>query len=251
MSQARERARIEKIRKTNLLTERHRRMQQLLYELPPQYLNNELRIMIAERAVETVNELINIQHDPRLEKYLEEDLQFLNELRVKNPKFKAVPIQNEAKAKEVRGTLEVLYNFIESQHKNKRLNASNTKKYLDHIRLSVCQSKADLFACKAESASKTKPRVAIHNYHSAIDAYKELPQHPQAQKAITLYRAKIKALEELANQNNQKVKDQAKQNEPQAANQKEETPDTQSKEWDEFLGDGKGLQQKKNQYDDK
>ncbi|MFT6904122.1 MAG: hypothetical protein ACJAS1_000767, partial [Oleiphilaceae bacterium] len=50
LSQARERARIEKIRRTNICNERYQRMQLLLHDLPPQYLNNELRIMIAERS---------------------------------------------------------------------------------------------------------------------------------------------------------------------------------------------------------
>jgi len=120
---------------------------------------------------------------------------------------------------------------------------------LAQIKLATCQSKADLFSGKAESASKTKPRVAIHNYHSAIDAYKELPEHPLARKAIAVYRAKIKALEELANQNNQKVKDQANQNAPQT-DQKEEKPSTQNQEWDEFMDDGKDWQKKNSQYDD-
>jgi len=248
MSQARERARIEKIRKTNQLTERHRRMQQLLYDLPPQYLNNELRIMIAERAVETVGELIKIQGDARLERYLESDMQFLNELREKNPKFQAVPVTTEAKAKEVRGILEVLHNFIEIQHKNKRLDTNSAKKYSTQIKLAVCQSKADLFAGRAQQASKTKPRVAIHNYHSAIDAYKEFAGNPQAQKHISIYRQKIKALEAMANKDNEKFKEQTKDNKDASAAPKDEDA-PQNKEWDKFMDKGDDWQIK-NQYDD-
>jgi hypothetical protein len=238
LAQARERARIEKIRKINILTERHNRMQQLLHELPPQYLNNELRIMIGESAVETAAELIQINNNDRLKGYLAADHEYLKELREKNPKFPPVPVKTEAKAKEVRGYLEVLQRYIQTQHKRKRLPAANAKKYLDHITISICQSKADLFCGRAEDAnSKGKPRVSIHNYHSAIDAFKEYAKHPVAAKSISIYRAKIKALEELASQNSQKPKEQS------GANNKPE-----NEEWDSFMDQGNDWQ-KKNDYD--
>lgn len=238
ISQARERARIEKIRKTNVLTERHNRMQQLMHDLPPQYLNNELRIMIAERSAETVKELLLLNNTERLQGYLTADHDYLKNLRENNPKFQPIPVKTEAKAKEVRSYLEVLQRFVQSQHKAKRLSAGSAKKYLDHITLSICQSKADLFVGKAEAGNKNgKPRVAIHNYHNAIDAFKEFASHPQAAKAIALYKAKIKALEEVADQHNQKFREQ-EEAKKQAGNQ----------EWDNFLEDDDSWQ-KKNTYD--
>ena len=107
-AQAREKARLERIRKSNVLTERHNRMQQLLHELPPQYLNNELRIMIAERSVETLNELMQINDSERLKGYLAADHDYLKQMRESNPKFKPVKVTSEGKAKEVRSYLEVL-----------------------------------------------------------------------------------------------------------------------------------------------
>jgi len=236
-AQARERARIEKIRKSNVLTERHRRMQQLLHDLPPQYINNELRIMIAERSVQTLNELLQLNNNDRLKGYLAADHDYLKQIREKNPKFQAIPVKTEEKAKEVRTILEILQRFIQTQHKNKQLTAASTKKYLDHITLSICQSKADLFCGRAEQANKNgKPRVAIHNYHSAIDAFKEFIQNPQAAKSVSMYKAKIKALEELADQNNQKLKEKAASGEEQG-----------NSEWDSFGKEDDW--QKKNDYD--
>ena len=146
--------------------------------------------------------------------------------------------KSEAKAKEVRSYLEILHRFIQSQHKAKRLSAGSTKKYLDHITLSICQSKADLYCGRAEAANANgKPRVAIHNYHSAIDAFKEFATLPQAAKAIALYKAKIKALDEVADQHNKKFRDQG-------GAKKQEG----NKEWDSFLDD-EDPWQKKNNYD--
>lgn len=238
ISQARERARMQKIRRSNICNERYQRMQQLLHELPPQYLNNELRIMIAERSAETLNELLRLNKDARHEGYLKADLEYLKQLRENNPKFKAVKITSEAKAKEVRTNLEVLHRFIESQHKNKRIPANNAKKYLDHISLSICQSKADLFDARA-TAAKEKPRVAIHNYHSAIDALKPVAQNPKAVKIAQHYKAKIKQLEAEADKKIQTTQ----QKNPTA-------PSAENSEWDSFMEEDKDTWQKKNTYDD-
>ena len=232
MSQARERARLDKIRRTNAGNARYQRMQQLLHDLPPQYLNNELRIMIAERSIETLNELLRLNKDPRHQDYLKTDLEYLKQLRENKPKFKAVKVSTEAMAKEVRNNLEVLQKFIQSQHKNKRISASNTKKYLDHIAISICQSRADMFEARA-NAAKDKPRVAIHNYHCAIDVYKPLTNNAQAIKTIQQYKIKIKQLEAAANQQTAK---------PTSAQ-------GDSAEWDSFLEE-KETWQKKNTYDD-
>lgn len=237
ISQAREKARIEKIRRSNICSERYQRMQQLLHELPSQYLNNELRMMIAQRSIETLTELLNINRNARHEAYLKADHDYLKQLREQNPKFPAVPVNSEAQAKKVRQNLEVLHNFIQSQHKNKRISTANAKKYIDYISFSICQSKADLFCARAEAA-KSKPRVAIHNYHSAIDAFKPLAKQPQAAKIIQQYKAKIKALDEEANKINQELKERVAP-----------TSDTQNKEWDSFLEKEDKWEKKKN-FDD-
>ena len=236
ISQARERARVEKARRSTICMDRYQRMQQLLHDLPPQYLNNELRTMILERSIETLHELIQLNHNAKHESYLQSDLEHLKQIREQNPKFNPIPVKSEAKAKEARDNLEILHRFIESQHKNKRLSAAVAKKYLDFIKLSICQSRADLFCNRAEAA-KGKPRLAIHNYHCAIDAYKVLGEHPQALKAIQQLRLKIKALEAEAEQQNQTTKtttDPAQQN---------------NSEWDSFLKED-DTWQKKNTYDD-
>jgi hypothetical protein len=236
ISQARERARVEKARRTTLCVDRYQRMQQLLHDLPPQYLNNELRIMILERSIETLHELIQLNHDAKHEAYLQTDLDHLKQIREQNPKYQAIPVNSEAKAKEVRDNLEILHRFIESQHRNKRLTTAVAKKYLDFIKLSICQSKADLFVSRAQAA-KEKPRLAIHNYHCAIDCYKPLGEQPQALKAIQQLRMKIKALETEAEQQNQQAKPQV-------------DPVEQHKtEWDTFLQEDDTWKKKKD-YDD-
>jgi hypothetical protein len=237
LSQMRERARIEKIRKTHVLTERHNRMQLLLNDLPPQYLNNELRVMITERSIETITELSTLKNDDRLRQQKSQEQEILTKLRENKLKFKPVAVQNEAKAKDVRVLLESLSRFVQNLNKRKRLDANSTKKYLSHIDFSIGQSKADLFTARAEAANKAgKPRVAIHNYHNAIDAFKTLSNNPQATKTIALYKSQIKSLEQAADQ--QKGTQDAK---PAA--------EGGNAEWDSFLNKDEDKWQKKNDYE--
>lgn len=238
IAQARENARLDKLRKINYLNERYKQMQCLLYDLPPQYLNNELRIMITERSIETLTELNGLKNDARLTAQIQQDQDFLKQLREQNPEFKPVKVKDEVAAKEVRKLLEILFRFVQSQHKRKMLDAASTKTYLGHISFYSAQSSADLFARIAEEANKAgKPRVAIHNFHSAIAAFKDLSNIPQAVQAINHYRAQIKTLESVADEHNQKVKN--------AAQDKLED----SQEWDKYLDDDGGWK-KKNNYDD-
>lgn len=237
--QARERARVEQIRKLNAFRERHRHLQQLLHELPPQYLTNELRIMILERSIEASNEIAKLKPDPRIASVIEQDQEQLKTIREKNPKFKPVAVRDENAAVEIRKLLDVLLKFIQTQQKRKLIDTTSAKKYIDQISFSAAQSKADLFNARAQAANKAnKPRVAIHNYHNAIDSFKELANHPQAAKLIQQYRAQIKALEEVADEHNRKVKEDAQK--------KLEGSD----EWNSFLDKDKDDWKKKNAYDD-
>lgn len=237
--QSRERARVEQIRKLNAARERHRYLQQLLHELPPQYLTNELRVMILDRAIETLYEIVKIKNDSRTQEALQQDQEQLKVIKEKNPSFKPTPVRDEETAKNVRRLLEVLLRFIQVQHRRKALDGVSAKKYQDQIMFSAAQSRADLFNARATAAHKAgKPRVAIHNYHNAIAAFKDVPNNAQAVQLISKYRAKIKELEEVADEHNRKVKEDAQKKLEQ------------NDEWSSFLDNDKDDWKKKNTYDD-
>lgn len=237
-AQARERARVERVRKISNLSERYRRMQGLLHDLPPQYLSNELRLMVAERAVETLKELIPLKQDAQLRSQLAQDQEALAQLRSTPVKLAPKKVSTEEDAKNVRNLLQVLYKFVQAQNKRRALSAPDAKKYLEQINFYACQSKADMLATRAEAANKAgKPRVAIHNYHSAIAAYKPVAGNPAAASAIQGFKQRIVTLDQIADEHNKRVKEQA-----------QEKLDASS-EWDNFLKTDETWK-KKNQYDD-
>jgi hypothetical protein len=239
ISQAREKARIEKVRKTNAFQDRYRRLQRLINEIPPQYLNNELRVMILERSIETLTELSRLKSDPSIASNIEKDQQALTAVKESKEAPKPVPIKDEASSKEISKLLELLYRFIERQRAMKKLDQATSKKYLVYISYLISKAKADLAVVKAKEAEKSgKPRVAIHNFHNAVSEMMRIKENPLAIKAINGYKAKIKHLEEIADNEG---KDE--QLDPEA------DTESRNKEWDDYLDKGDDWQ-KKNAYDD-
>ena len=242
ISQAREKARIEKIRKTNALQDKYRRMQRLVTEIPPQYLNKELRIMVLEACIDALTKLKVLKPSPELESKLGASLASLQEVKDSKENPKPVPIKDDATAKEVSKLLELLFRFIERQRATKKIDSTTSKKYLVYINYLISKSKADISINKAKESQKTgKVRAAIHNYHNAVSEMTRIKDNPLAIKAIKSYRTKIKELEVLAEQ-------EAKGRSPE----EEETEEgSMNKEWDSYLEkDKEDPWKKKNAYDD-
>jgi len=236
--QAREKARIERVRKISLYSDRHSNIQRLISDLPPQYLNNAMRIMLSEQSIMCLQQLNQLKSSPRNIACMEEDQSRINAIQAENPKFSPVAIDDEGKAREARNLLQTFYKLLHIWHRQKQLPADQAKLYMDHVAFLARQSKADLHVARAKTAEGVgKPRVAIHNYHSAIDILKEVMQHPQAVSSVEKYREKIKQLSSVAEQNNEKVKAAA------------QAKIDESAEWNDLLSDDDEWK-KKNDYDD-
>ena len=242
ISQAREKARIEKIRKTNTLQDKYRRMQRLITEIPPQYLNKELRIMILENSIDTLTKLKGLKPATELESKILSDTSTLQKVKDSKEAPKSIPIKDEAAAKEVSKLLELLFRFIERQRATKKIDPATSKKYLIYINYLVSKSKADISIGKAKESQKSgKLRAAIHNYHNAVSEMTRIKDNPLAIKAIKSYRVKIKELETLAEQEGKGRTPEEEQTEEGSLN----------KEWDSYLEkDKEDPWKKKNAYDD-
>jgi len=238
IAQSRERARIEKINKIKALSDRHERFQRLLHELPPQYVSDDLRAMIAQRSIETANQLLGQKKSKRFEGYLQADEEYLSQLQAKKLKLAPVQVKNQEQAQEIRKLLEVLFKFVQQQAKLKQIEPARAKQYSLQIKFAAAKSRADGLVAKAEHATRNgKPRVAIHAYHTAIESFKNIADYPKAADVIAHYKTLIKALEQDADKHNQEVKAKAQDSQEGSG------------EWDKFLGDDDQWK-KKNAYDD-
>ncbi|ARU57297.1 MAG: hypothetical protein MI864_16545 [Pseudomonadales bacterium] len=236
IGQAREKAKIEKIRKANTLQDRYRRLKRISLDLPPQYLPRELKILLLERCIDTLNELKVIQNEKfKYASSLVEDTALLEQIKASKEKPKPQQITNEAQAKEVRTLLEALIKFIQNQSKKGFLEKSLAKKHTSFITYMASRSKADYYAAKAKEAiSQNKLRIAIHNFHNAIGELEPTKSMTASQKAIQAYKIKIKELEKLADK---------------VSKEGSEKKESMDKEWSEFMQDDDDWK-KKNAYDD-
>lgn len=210
--QAREKARLEKLQRISNLTDRYQNVQLILSDMPPQYIDNALRVMLLERSIQCIQELDTLKPSPKHAGYISEDEASIAEIRKNNPKLSPVRIDSTEQARDIRVLLQNLYKLLHLWRKRGQISPEQAQKYMGHVAFLARQSKADLFANKAAQAARAgKPRVAIHNYHSAIELLSEVATHPAAEASITAYRSKMSELKKIADQNTEKLKAKAQE----------------------------------------
>ncbi len=239
IAQAREKARIEAARKSNALFDRYRRLKRIVHDVPPQYLAKEIKLLLLERAIDTMEELKELKGDEfRYQAQLDEDQELLSNCKKLQKEPPAVQITDEEKLNEIRKLLQILMKFIENQARKRNISVPSAKKHIQNTKFYIYRSKADLYENRANAAiKKEKLRIAIHNLHSAVSELEKIAEIPEAQNAIKATRVKIKELETIADEQNK------------AKAQSATKTSAASKEWDEFLDDDDDWK-KKNAYDD-
>ena len=236
--QAREKARIERLRLATILQERYSNIQLILSNMPPQYMDNMLRVILREQSIITIKELSRIKASARHSEYIAEDEQKIQEIKQNATSYAPVTLDSAEKAREVRMLLQNLYKLLHLWQRKASISPDQAQQYMAHVGFLARQSKADLFSEKARQAANSgKPRVAIHNYHSAIETLKDVANHPEAAKNILNYREQMAALNKIADRRSEEMKQEA-----------QEKIDT-NEEWDEFLTP-QDEWKKKNSYDD-
>ena len=188
-------------------------------------------------SMETLGRLLELKPGKRFQQELAADEAMIEQIKSKQFKAQSVTVNNEVDARKVRGLLEVLQKFVQLQAKQKHIDPARARQYMEAIVFGAAKSKADMLVAKAKNAEKAgKPRVAIHAYHTALEAFKNQPNHSVAAELCAKYREEIKRLEVDADKHNQEVKEKAKA--------KAEGND----EWNQFM-DNDDEWKKKNTYD--
>ncbi|PIE43742.1 MAG: hypothetical protein CSA50_03835 [Gammaproteobacteria bacterium] len=240
VAQAREKAQLAAARRANVLADRYRRLQRILDDIPNQYLAKEIRLLLLERSVETLEQIKKLKGDAfRFQRQLDADQQSIENLKNGDVKETAEPIADEEKVNEVRTLLQTVISFLESQRQKGNISSQLASAQSDKLRYYIVKSKADLYENRANAAIKLgRLRVAIHNFQSAITELEAIASIATAQDAIAAFRIKINEIEKriAEEEDTAKVKSET---EKRAAD----------KEWDNYIG-GEEEWKKKNTYDD-
>lgn len=241
-SQAREKARIEYMRRIQALENRHRLLRRFIEDLPGDYLDRELKQLILVRARDVARELKSLSAPGDCERRLAADEADLDALATAEP----VPpghISSADQAKSIRKLLEMLFRFVEKQQRAGALNSDSARYYLRHIQYLAGLTQAQVLVTQADEVVKAgQLRRAIHGYHMAISQLDRTRDHPPAAKAISQYREKIRQLTEKA-ETQERTEQDAKDGKA-----KDEMPDAVHREWDEFIHEEEGWK-KKADYD--
>ncbi len=236
-SQLRERSRIERARRVTALEDTYNRTLRLLTELPGQYLNKELKLLIIRQMEKAAADLKSLKAGESAAQKVQQAAQLRQAAEAGIDKQAPVKVDTPEKSKHIQELLQVLFKMLESMHKARQIDGATAKKNLKYVLFLVHKTHADLHVFRArEHVKQNQIRKAIHEYHLASTEMNKSRDNPLAVKAIKSFRTRIDELEEAARENN----------EDQAATQ--ESQSKLDREWDTFLHDDEW--KKKADYDD-
>ncbi|WP_100639655.1 hypothetical protein [Marinobacter salexigens] len=235
VSQMREKARIERLRKINALRDNYKRCDRLLSDIPGQYLTPELKLLLLKRMEDICNDLAGLKSDLPIGKWRESAQQRKTLVRENRDEVRPVKIDSVEKSNYAKELLQNLFKLIESMHKSGRIDGATARKNLKYILFLVHKTHADLHVFQARDLIRQNEiRKAIHAYHLASTEMGKSQDNPLAVKAVKSFRIRIKELEALIIEG-----DNAKAS---------ESGSQLDKQWDDFLHDEDW--KKKADYDD-
>ncbi|MFE8071611.1 hypothetical protein QQM79_11195 [Marinobacteraceae bacterium S3BR75-40.1] len=237
VSQAREKARIERIRKITATEDAYRHVHRLIDELPPQYLNKQLRQLILERAIELAEKMRELGSTRNVDSMIQRD-QELIQTGLGNDGQQPVKISTPAAAKEIKALLQSLFKLVEAAQKKGKIDTATAKRYLKHIVFLARKTQAEVQAAMAQEQIRNgKARKGALLYQRAIDELSKVRDYEPAQKLILGYREQIRRIDQAI---------QDEQGKPVAVDKQQEKIENA---WDEFIQEEEGWK-KKADYDD-
>lgn len=235
ITQMREKARIERVRKITALEDSYKRCNLLLSELPGQYLTPDLKLLMLKRMEDVCNDLVALKSSLPVQQWREAAVERKTQIRENRDDVRPVRIDSAEKANYVKELLQNLFKMIEAMHKSGRIDGATAKKNLKYVLFLVHKTHADLHVFQArDHIRQNQIRKAIHAYHLASTEMGKSRDNPLAMKAVKSFRTRIKELEAI--------------NAEGETTSSEVSESKLDKQWDNFLHDEEW--KKKADYDD-
>lgn len=235
ISQVREKARVQRIRRIAMLEESFKLANRLLTELPGQYLTSDLKLALIKQMEHSCNGLATLNTALPIDKRRDALSQLKQQIRDGADTTVPVRIDSPQKATAVKDLLQSLFAMLEAMHKVGRLDAASARKNLKYVLFLVHKTHTDLHVFQARDyLGQNEIRKAIHAYHLASTEMGKSADNPVAMKAVKSFRTRIKELEALAG--------------TETSSAKIASDHPHDKEWDTLMEDDSW--KKKANYDD-
>jgi hypothetical protein len=165
----------EKRRLETALKSRARNFQYLLEELPDGFLSKELQQLVCHSLIDVYEQLTQLQ--PKSNEFSHQLTRYKQQLAQVNAlEHSPAPptLTDLGQIKEIQQLLSSLFNFIAKLSGSKRINNQQAQFYAQQIRRVMLQTSLDGLNESANQAKHAgKLRLALHNYHMAIDKIKK------------------------------------------------------------------------------
>lgn len=235
LSQMRERAKIERVRRVTALEDAYNRARRLYDELPAQYMNRDIKLLLLDRMEDACHQLSQEKSKLPVRNWLSDITTHKQNVVEGTDEHPDIRVDTPDKANYVKELLQSLYKLVEFLHKAGKINANSARNHLRYVLFLIHKTHADLHVFQArDHIRQSQLRKAIHAYHLAASEMAKSSENTLAQKAVQSFKQRIRELEsELASGENTRSAEQQNK---------------LDKDWDTFLHDQ--TWKKKADYDD-
>lgn len=204
--QSAEKKRIELIRSVRTLGDRARNLMFIIEEIPPHYLDQNMRVHLARSIVDLFQQQFDADPNDKVAKHLENAKQMV-EFATKNKNVSAVPITDIQTANNIRRNLKLLHKHISMQYQEKKIPNKTAQEFLKQLRKAFTQTIIEVYASAGKKAEKEgKPKIAALNYRRVIGEMGKQNQSGEFTDKILATKKRIDELESEANKQEQKAR---------------------------------------------
>ncbi len=204
--QSAEKKRVNHVRKVRALGDRARNLMFVIEEIPPHYLDQNMRIHLARTIAELFQQQYDAEPDDKVSKQLENAKQMVD-FATKNKNVSKVPVTDIQAANNVRRNLKILHKHITLQYQEKRIPHKTAQEFLMQLRRAFTQTIIEVYASAGKKAEKEgKPKIAALNYRRVINEMGKQNQGGEFTDQILNTKKRIDELENEATKLEQKAR---------------------------------------------
>ena len=196
--QAAEKKRVEHVRYLRSLGDRARNLMFLMEEIPPHYLDQNMRVFLTRTIVELFQQQYEADPDDKVARNLENAKQLL-EFASNNKNVSSVPVTDVQTANNVRRNLKLLHKHITVQYQEKKISHAMAQGFLKQLRKAFTQTIIEVYLTAGKKSEReSKPKIAALHYRRVISEMGKNNQAGDYTDKILQMKKRIDELEEEA-----------------------------------------------------
>jgi len=207
LSKTKERAAARKIRMMAKYKDRARKLDNIIFGLPPNYLPKTLRVLIYACTIDSLRQIHTLSGKGNIEQQLESVKQTLASLVDIEPKRDESATESVTVLRESKHLLQDLYSLIIEFHSDGTIDRDSAQTQLQAVRKAMLLVTLDTYKEAADNAiSRNNNGLALHYYSTALSRLNQDPALDGLEKERAYFTGQVHKLEQQIQAGNHSAK---------------------------------------------